>query len=189
MKHYILQHDWKFRLLESEKPFEPYTYESLNHGKKLDNFPKVTLKFQSKDIPDCIPNINGYLVFNQNIISILKENNIDFIQYFDVDMINTDDEVISNNYKCLNILKIIDAIDFENSILKWSDLEGGEIEEDRFIMDVLDLKLRHEKIKNELLFRLKGCENLLVFREDLAQEIVNKRCTGLEFYNAEAYSS
>ncbi len=188
MKYYILLHDWELRLLESESPFEPYTYESLNHGQKFDDFPKVTLKFKSKQIPDCIPNINGYIIFNQNIISILEENRVDCIQYFGVDMLNIDNEVMSNDYKCLNILKISDALDVENSILTWSDLEEGETEEDRFIINILDLRLRYQNIENELLFRLKGCENLLVFREDLVQAIVNKGCTGLVFYDAEGYS-
>lgn len=85
-------------------------------------------------------------------------------------------------------LKISDALDVENSILTWSDLEEGETEEDRFIINILDLRLRYQNIENELLFRLKGCENLLVFREDLAQAIVNKGCTGLVFYDAEGYS-
>lgn len=188
MKYFILQHDWELKLLESEKPFSPYTGEPINFGKKLNNFPKITLKFNSKQIPDCIPNVNGYTIFNQKIISILKENCIDYIQYFDVDIINIDGKIFSNDYKCLNILKVIDAIDLENSKLTWSNLDGKETEDDRFVTDILDLRLNYKKINNELMFVLKRAGHPLVFREDLAQVIVNKGFSGLEFYNAEGYS-
>lgn len=189
MQYYIFQHDWELNLLKSEEPFEPYSGKPLNFGKELENFPKVTLSFKSNVLPDAIPNVNNYIIFNQNIIALLKEAGVDYIQYFDVDVANKAGEVTSDDYKCLNILKIVDAIDFENSKLKWTDLDEGETEEDRFILGVLELRLNYSNIGNLPLFRLKGLENLLVFREDVAQKIVNKRYTGLEFYPAEGYSS
>lgn len=106
-----------------------------------------------------------------------------------MDVANKAGEVTSDDYKCLNILKIVDAIDFEKSDLKWIDLEEGKTEEDRFILGVLDLRLHYTNVGDLPLFILKGLENLLVFREDIAQEIVNKRYTGLEFYPAEGYGS
>jgi|GEM_PF-2359443 len=189
MKYYIFRHDWDWDLLKSEEPFEPYSGKPINFGKKLETFPKVSLSFKSKLLPDSIPNVNNYIVFNQNIISLLKEKGVDYIQYFDVDVENKEGKIVSDNYKCLNILKIVDAIDFENSKLKWSDLDEGETEEDRFILGVLDLRLDYSNIDNLPLFRLKGLENMLVFREDLAQIITDRRYTGLEFYQADGYYS
>ena len=55
-------------------------------------------------------------------------------------------------------------------------------------MGVTDLRLRYPSINNELRFILKGGANPLILREDLAQAIVNKGCTGLELYDAEGYS-
>jgi len=185
MKYYIIQHDWELNLLENEDSFDPYVGEPINFGEEL-NFPKIKLKFNSENIPDSIPNINGYIIFNQRIISVFKEAGLDYIQYFDVDVEDDNGNVISNEYKCLNILKVIDAIDFENSKLSWSD---EETEKNRFIMGITDLRLKYPSINNELFFILKGGSNPLVLREDLAQAIVNKGCTGLEFYNAEGYSS
>lgn len=187
MKYYIFKEDWKFDFLENEDPFNPYTGKPINLGVKL-NLPKIHLKLKTNKIPDCIPNGNGYVIFNQNIISILKNMSIDYVQYFDIDVQDANDKIISNNYKCLNILNVIDAIDIQNSELKWSELYEGEMEEDRYIRDILNLKLKYSIINDELLFRLKGCEHLLVFREDLAQQIVDKGCTGLAFYNADGYS-
>ena len=189
MKYYIFRHDWDLDLLKSEEPFSPYRGKPINFGKRLENFPKISLSFKSKQLPDSIPNVNNYIVFNQNIISLLRDAHVDSIQYFDVDVEDKVGEVVSENYKCLNILKVIDGIDFENSKLKWTDLSEGETEEDRFILGVLDLRLNYSKIDNEPLFRLKGLENLLIFREDLAQSIVNNKYTGLEFYPVEGYSS
>lgn len=74
----------------------------------------------------------------------------------------------------MNIVKVIDAIDRENSKLIWSDLKEGETEEDRFIKDISDLSLDSPNISNEFLFRLEHCESLLFFREDLAQAILNR---------------
>lgn len=190
MNYYIFKHDWDFDLLKSEEPFDPYSGKPINFGRELlDNFPKITLSFKSKQLPDSIPNFNGYIVFNQKIISELKEVGVDYIQYFDVDVENKAGEVVSDDYKCLNILKVVDAIDFENSNLKWFDLEEGETEEDRSILGVLDLRLNYSAINNLPLFRLKGLETLLVFREDIAQSIVNKEYEGLTFYPAEGYYS
>lgn len=190
MNYYIFKHDWDFDLLKSEEPFDPYSGKPINFGRELlDNFPKITLSFKSKQLPDSIPNFNGYIVFNQKIISELKEAGVDYIQYFDVDVENKAGEVVSDDYKCLNILKVVDAIDFENSNLKWTDLEKGETEEDRSILGVLDLRLNYSAIDNLPLFRLKGLETFLVFREDVAENIVNKGYEGLAFYPAEGYYS
>lgn len=189
MKYYIFRHDWNLDLLKNEDPFSPYRGKPINFGKILDNFSPINLSFKSKELPDSIPNVNNYIVFNQNIISLLIEADVDYIQYFDVNIENKEGEIVVDNYKCLNILKVIDAIDFENSKLKWTDLNEGETEEDRFILGVLDLRLNYSNINNLPLFRLKGLENLLIFREDLAQKITNKKCKGLEFYLAEGYSS
>lgn len=189
MNYYIFRHDWELDLLKSEEPFDPYSGKPINLGGEFDSFPKITLSFNSKQLPDSIPNVNGYIVFNQQIITELKEAGADYIQYFDVDVENKAGAVVSDDYKCLNILKIVDAIDFENSNLKWTDLDEGETEEDRFILGVLDLRLNYAAIDNLPLFLLKGLETLLVFREDVAQNIVNKGYEGLAFYPAEGYYS
>lgn len=188
MKYYIFKHNWDFDFLKNEDPFEPYVGAPITIGIKLEDFPKIRLSFKSKEIPDSIPNFNSCVVFNQNIIAVLKQAKVNHIQYFDVDVENMNGNIISDNYKCLNILKVIDAIDRNNSKLTWSDIEEGETEQDRFIRNISDLRLNYSNINDELLFRLEHCESLLFFREDLAQEIVNKGSTGLAFYNAEGYS-
>jgi hypothetical protein len=187
MKYYIYKHDFDFDLLKSEDPFHPYIGAPITLGIKLEDFPKITLSLKSNQLPDAIPNFNSCIVFSQKIISLIKEAGADYIQYFDVDVKDKDGAVISDNYKCLNIVKVVDAIDYENSKLTWSDIEEGETEQDRSIRDLLDLRLDYAKSNNELLFRLEHCESLLLFREDLARAIINKGCTGIAFYDAEGY--
>lgn len=188
MKYYIFKHDWNFDLLKSEDPFDPYVGAPITLGIKLNDFPKIKLSFKSKQIPDSVPNFNNCIVFSQNIISLIENTGIDYIQYFDVDVEDKNGEIIEGNYKCLNVLKIVDAIDRNSSKLEWSDLETGETEEDRYVTSIIDLKLDYSNINNEVLFRLEHNESLLLFREDLAQAIVNKGYTGLEFFPAEGYS-
>ncbi len=187
MNYYILRHDWELNLLKSENPLWIYAGKPLNFGGQLGAFPKIRLKFGSNELPDSIPNVNGCIIFNQKIISILKEAGADYIQYFRVDVEDSDGTIVSDDYKCLNIIKTIDAIDLENSKLDWSDVYGDQTQEDRYIMGIRDLRLDYSKVNNEPLFVLKRAEHPLVFREDVAQAIVNEHCTGLEFYPVEGY--
>jgi hypothetical protein len=183
MNYFILQHDWEYSCIRDEDVFEPYVGEPINFGVEL-KISKIQVVCTTNILPDCLPNLKQLVIFNQKIISKLDSGGVDNIQYFDVDVLTADGTLISDDYKCLNVLKIVDCIDHDRSKLIWSEDDDW----DRYIMDVRDLRLDYSKIKDNLLFRIEGCETLLVFREDLAKSILNNRCTGLAFYNAEGFS-
>lgn len=188
MKYYIFQHNWKFNLLKQEEPLWAYSGKFLNFGGEVEDIPKVTLTFKSKKLPDSIPNVNNCLIFNKKLIEELVA--IDRIQFFDIDIQDHAGTLISDEYRCLNILiEAKDVIDFENSKFIWSDIYEGQTEEDRYIMSVLDLRFDYSKINNEPFFAIKHIESLIAFREDLAENIIRKKYTGLEFYPAEGYGS
>lgn len=181
MKYFVFRDNWDYNKLKDEEPFEPYEWHSLNLGIEIEeDIPEINLCFDDNAAPNSIPNVHQILVFDQKLIDILKKFEMPKIQYFPIKVTLNDGS--SLEYSSLNILNVVDCIDKANS-----NLAMGKDEEGEFILGINSLKLNEEKINNEVLFRLGGAETFLVVREDLAQEIVNAGCTGLEFYNSDGF--
>lgn len=178
MKYYVLNNDWQYDCLKEEVIPSVYNEISLNFGELHENLPIITLVSKTEKLPNHIPNHKEYLFFDKKIISIIESFNIDYIQFFEVLIKNRKGDILSDEYKNLNIIKVIDAIDYTNSKLVIND---GDI------VDVEDLRLDYSKIEDELIFRLENCEILVFFREDIAKAIVNAKCTGIEFFEADGY--
>jgi len=184
MKYYVLEFDDNFSspLIENI-PFE-YEGISLNLGTKFDELQKISLIVKNDNLPNCIPNNRRYLYFDEILINVLIEFNFNKYQLFDVEVRTTTGVNLNTKYKLVNILNIVNCIDRQNSIL---EIDEDEDDDDLNIVDIKSLKLDYSKINDEIIFRLQGFETLLIFREDIAQAIVNKHIRGVQFINAEGY--
>jgi len=180
MKYYVLEFDDVCDPeVEATIPIE-YEGVSLNLGMKLNDLPSISLKIKGDFIPDCIPNHRRYIYFSQRLLNIIVSSGFTSYEAFDI-AINRSFE---HGYKLINFLEIVDCIDRSNSELV---IDEEEEDEDMNIRDIAKLVLDETMINGQLIFRLGGFETLLLFREDLAQEIVNAKCTGLHFIDAKGY--
>ena len=179
MKYFILDNDWEYECLTEEKVPKEYDAISLDFGTPLNNLPTIDLIADTNKLPNSIPNHHLFLFFDNNIRNIIIKKGVDYLQYFGVNIYNKKNELISSDYKTINILNVIDAIDKEKSIL--------ELDEDGLISKIKNLSLNYTQINNALMFRLKGCETFVLIREDIAQEMVNNKLTGFHLFQAEGY--
>lgn len=185
MKYYILQYNWNLQFMKDEVELTPYAGKPMHLGRELPEFPTIKINCTLEKLPSVIPNVMGLPIFNSAVVEIIKSFGVNHIQYFDAIV---EHKGIEYDYKILNILKRIDCIDLNRSIVSWSDVYEDEDEDDKFILDISDLQLNYEEIGNCELFRIEKYETLIAFREDLAQAIINAKCTGLEFFEADGYS-
>ncbi|MGV3613134.1 MAG: Imm43 family immunity protein [Fluviicola sp.] len=177
MKYYILTNDWQYDILLDEKIPDAYDEISMNLGTPLESLPSIDFIVKKREIPDSIPNHQLLLVFSERIREIINKYETR-IQYFEINVLNEKKEFItSKQFKLVNLLHIVDAIDYDKSEL---DIEDGDI----FSIDCLILKDNFNFLP---IFRLNGFKTLVLVREDLAQEMVNSNCTGIEFYEANGF--
>lgn len=184
MEHYILAFDDQYDCILKDEIPQKFAGISMNLGMFFDDLPNIKLTVKKGKLPNCIPNFQRYLYFDEKIRDIIAQFGIDFIQYFEVEVEYKDGEKVPQSYKLANVRNLVNAIDRNKSLL---DIDADEEDEDSNIRDILDLQLNADIVKDEILFRMVGYETLLVVRADLAQAIVNSRCTGLEFYRANGY--
>lgn len=189
MKYYILNLDFEFECIEDTNAFIPFDGLSLSFGEEVEVNETIKLLSEVDDLPNCIPVSNTFLVFNNELVSLIESFGVDYLQCFPVEVFNKEGRLLSDQYKIVNIKKVKDVIDVENSGLEMSsDYDDFDPEEEEdAIVGIESLKLDKSKTEDELIFRVKGCEVLIVVREDLAQDIVDKRLTGIEFYPADSY--
>lgn len=181
MKYYILEFDEKFNCIIDEFIPEFYDGISMDLGTVFKNsIPKIELTCDDSNLPNCIPNFQCYLYFDESIIQIIRAKGFNNFQLFDV-TVNDENGKNIGSHKLVNILDVLDVIDRENS-----ELEVDE-NDDSYIRDILKLSLDNKKIGDAKIFRLAGYETLLIVREDIAQELVNSNLTGFEFFDAEGY--
>jgi len=184
MKYYILEFDPDYDCISEQNVPEEYLGISLNFGTPFVSLPMISITVEEKSLSNCIPNHKRHMYFDSKIRSAIESFGFDKVEYFDVEVISKNHEIPIGEYKVANFLNTINAIDRSNSIL---EIDDDEEDEDDNIRNILSLKLDLKAIEGELIFRMIGYETLLVVREDVAQAIVNARCTGLEFIDADGY--
>lgn len=178
MLYYVFQNNWSFECLKDEVIPPEYDETSLDFGLELNTLPKITLISSKKTLPNSIPNHQQFLFFDSKLLKIIKGFEVDYLQEFEIELSYGDELLREPVYKTVNIKKVIDAIDRDKSDLVLDS--DGEI-------DFLNELVLKENFDFAPIFRLDGLEVLTLFREDLAQEIVNQGCTGLEFYPANGF--
>jgi hypothetical protein len=185
MKYYALEFDDNFNCLIDEQIPSEFDGISMNLGTRFNRLPLITLVSDKPTLPDCIPNHRRYLFFNLKILNILEQFEFNNFQKFDLIIKDINGLRINSIHKLINITKVVSCIDRDHSILQ---IDEDEEDDDLNIVDIKSLKLDQNKTENSLIFRLGGFETLLLFREDIAQAIVNARCTGIQFFDSEGYS-
>jgi hypothetical protein len=137
-----------------------------------------------KESPNCIPNFQRYLYFDEKIRGIISQFNFKLIQYFPVAVKHANGKRAEQTFMLANVQNLINAIDREKSTF---EIDEDEVDEEDNIRFMSELWLNKSSIGDEVLFRLIGFETLLIVREDLAQELINSGCSGLEFYSTNGF--
>ena len=179
MNYYVFQNNWAFDCIREDMVPSVYHEIAFNLGDSFDPLPPIELDLKkNKKLPDAIPNHQLYLIFNRQLIDLIKSYDVDYLEEHEVIVRQDGKELCEVVYKNINVLKLVDVIDREQSELTVD--EDGEID----FLNKLVLKTEFEELP---VFRIEGFEILVLFREDLAQDIINRYMTGFEFYPANGF--
>ena len=172
-------------LVVDDGALDAYAGVSFNLGMKLE-LPTVRLKLNTDKLRDVIPNSNRIMVVNAKFREILSKHQVDYLQYSDIELKLKSGELIQNEFKALNLLNCVDAIDKTKSEIEWSEIDEDEDEEDRYPRRIRKLVLDLGGIKKDSIFRLNQFESQLIMRGDLVEEFIKNEMTGVTFYAVSA---
>lgn len=127
------------------------------------------------------PGITG-IVINRKIRSILQENNVSNIEYYNSILI---DEIMGKketDYKVGNIIGLIKCVDFEKSELVIDDHDGS-------IQFIDKLVLKYDLLKDIKLpiFRLGEFSQIILVHNAIKNELESANVSGINFYKPEEF--
>jgi hypothetical protein len=133
---------------------------------------------------DSIPNTLNRLIVSQKLKGVLEEKSGADIEFLPVHIRDHKGRTVHEPYFIANLLGTVECVDREKSQFRTSAIRPDQIF--TFFRLVLDTS----KIPPEArIFRLKEASNLVIAREDLADDILNAGCDGMMFLEMEAYGA
>lgn len=175
---YDFENDDDYVVVISDKKAEEYDKKILK-GELIKNWDRE-IKFEynveeGKIFTDYLANDNGWLIVSKNFFDLMEDIVGETIQYLDINITNSITKEEYKNYKVANVTTLLDALDLENSIYDFFELD------DEKILSVEKYALKREKIKNYNIFKLKD-ECIPIFVSEKVKEIVEKNSlTGFQF--------
>lgn len=149
-------------------------------------FPTDTV-FQLADhhgikLTDSIPNTLHLLIVSEKMKGVLEEKSSAEIEFLPVRIRNQRGRVLQEPYFIANILGTVECVDRERSKFWCSDIRPDQV------FHFYRLTLDGEKIPSDAkLFRLREKSNLVIIREDLADDILRAGCDGMLFQEMDDY--
>lgn len=149
-------------------------------------FPENPTFYVSKtygcELTDSLPNpINLYFA-SERLKAFMEEHSGANLEFLPIRLLDQKERPIREPYYIMNLLDTADCVDLEKSKFRRSEISP------EFIMKFYLLVLDESRIpKDKKLFRLKEKPNLIITREDLAQEILDSDFNGMMFQELEEY--
>jgi hypothetical protein len=186
-QYYVLEPEYDSSSIISDDAFEPFAGHLMHAGIHHD-FPKIVMSLNCNHFPDSYLSPAGIWLVNKKVRDLLMHFGIDYADYSDVDVRLKSGEVISGDYKVMNLMNPVNIIDHEKSEIEWYDLYPGDAEEDRGMKRVRHLVLDTNKLANDGLFHVDRIYRLVI-RGDIAKAISAAKLTGFAFCPVEEYTT
>lgn len=167
---YDFENDDDYVIVTSNKKAEEYD-DKLVKGELIKNWDRE-MKFkynveEGKILTDYLASDNGWFIVSKKFRDLMKETIGKSIQYLDINIINSITKEDDNTYKVANVTTLLDALDLENSIYDFFELD------DEKILSVEKYALKKEKINNYNIFRLKD-ESIPIFVSEEVKNIIEE---------------
>lgn len=169
---------WDEKHIGSEKTLNNNLEDySVCCGKYVDNWnPDITLVCDNKRecvVPDWVSNVDGWKVVSQRFVDAVSHLENGNIQYLPIKIDAIQPQMNGKKYYVANVIKVIDAIDYENS--DWFNMTAYRA--------VVRPALKKDKIGNNHIFIVK--EDILSDRifvsEEFKKAIQNANLLGFHF--------
>lgn len=153
-----------------------------------EQFPEDTFYKMSNEFPkdiqlaDAIDNYDSYLLVSPRLGAFIKNEVNGDIEFLPTKILNHKGRVASDEYLIVNVLDIHDAIDLDQSEVKWNRIDPDKITKFR------KLVLKEDRIPLECqMLRLKHFPNRVLVQRDLAEAIQDQGFTGVSFVETEGF--
>ena len=167
---YDFENDDNYVIVTSNNNFEDYDNKIVK-GEFVNDWNKE-IKFEyniedGKIFTDYLASDNGWVIVSKKFRDIMKEITKECIQYLDINIVNSMTGEEDKSYKVANIIKLVDALDLENSTYDFFELD------DEKILSVEKYALKKEEISNYDIFKLEG-ETIPIFVSERFKKIVEE---------------
>ena len=157
--------------------FTPNSLPILFSGKSFIDLPSPDAKLKNPKKPalDFLYALGGKLVVSEKVKLFLQE--LAESQYFEFIPVNFDQKKFPNYY-VLNLLKVIDAFDWEKSDYKLFDELGPK--GNKVINELRRMEIDESKTSGRELFGLLGYEGTTFISKTLAEKMQQANITGMQ---------
>ncbi|WP_317368831.1 DUF1629 domain-containing protein [uncultured Tyzzerella sp.] len=123
---------------------------------------------------DFLNNSYGWVLVSDKFIKLTEKYIKGEVEYLDVYVENKDNKNIREDYKIINIIKVLDALDLQNSIYHSIDKEG-------YIFGLKKYALNNDIVKGSNIFRLHNQIDIIFVSENIKNVIEENNLTGFNF--------
>jgi len=127
-------------------------------------------------LSDHLDNQQSFIIASPKLRNVFEDENVKYVEYLAIKVLNHKNRIASDDYCIVNSVTTQDCMDVEKSGVTWNRIVPEDIQK------ADHLTLDEAKIKTDAtLFRVKGIRNAVFVRDDLAEKISERECTGMEF--------
>jgi hypothetical protein len=136
----------------------------------------------SRELSDAIDNYDSYIVVSPALREFLVARVAEPMELLPTTIVDHEGNVASTDYTILNLLTFHDAIDLEQSDVRWNSIDPEKISRFRKFV------LAPDNIPDDCqMLRLKYFPNRLLLRRELAEAIQTEGFTGVHFAEVEGF--
>ena len=187
MKYYKMLYDYEndrdYVYCNSIEDFEGDKYAVIK-GKLIQDWRSVRLKYNFKDgtvITDYVANLYRWLLFSDKICEIIERELNAQIQYLPVELVNENYNTVSHEFKVVNLLDTVDALDLSHSKYNFFEVDNEKI------LYVQKYALKKDVVDGYDMFRLKN-DTISVFVSEKFKKIIEeKKMKGFDFLEVPIY--
>lgn len=175
---YDFENDDDYVIVKSNNKAENYDSRIVK-GDFIENWDK-NIKFQydvkeGEILSDYLATDSGWVIVSKKFREVTREIIGKHVQYLDINIINSKTKEEDNTYKVVNVTKHLEALDLENSVYDFFELD------DEKILSVEKYALKQDVIKNYNIFKLND-EPIPIFVSERFKDIVEENSlVGFQF--------
>ncbi len=131
--------------------------------------------------PDFMANPISWLICSERLVNIFQARASNCLQLFDAPLFDQKTKEAIAGYKVVNIVKLIPCLDFNKSVVSYS-------EDGSYVISIIDPVYIEDRLPRDAhLFRVVEDKYRIIVSKELADDLVKERVTGIALIEYEAF--
>ncbi len=131
--------------------------------------------------PDYLVNPLSWPICSERLIALLQGRSSKYLQLFDAPIFDYKTKKPISGYKVVNVVRLIPCLDFDKSVISFSD-DGKDI-----ISVISPIYLERQIPNDAHIFRVTKDHYSVVISEELAEDFIREKITGVELLECKAF--